>query len=445
MQKVGQQGKRAGDDTAEGMRNAKQETEGLNVSVQNLMQGQMVFNALKQVGSAFGQTLNEAAAYVQRVAEQFIATQKAMQAISAMSGVTNSDKFTLAQVQDAAAANLKPEQMKGFREAFLSAASNYVGSGPNAKLNEEESQKYQLAMAEYSVLHGIEPAAMGDFAGKALAQEKGTTTADAMMAKTGKAYATVEAASASPQHLVPGLTRVMAQGYSLAEAAPALAQLPEIAPDEESTHLLRVIQEVRELGMKGTASQYGITKGMRPAEQLSTLITNLHGRSKEGTDDETLNKLIEGITKEGIAGNTLRGLVKQGPKGLAQWQGIRDRTPEDVVARDIAAGRESDPGVTMRGEAQLALSEAERGARYANVVRLKKEAEAQLAHEGRLRRSALGRGRMAGDQQHAHVQPDAGENPTHPRTGDGSGESAVRTASGRATTHRDRYQREACR
>jgi hypothetical protein len=374
--------RKAGTEMSEAMNRARGSTLGLGDSMQGLVSGGAVLTAARQAASMFATSMTEASEYTHRVAADFLDVQKRMQAMSALVGNVNSDKATSEQIRAAMGANVKTAEMIEFRESFLSAASTYVGKGPNAKLDESESETFQVKLAEYGKLHGIPLAAMADFAGKALAQERGPTNAKDMLKKIGKSYATVEAASASPQHLIPGLTALMAGGFSLEEAAPALSQLPEIAPNEEFTHLNRVIQEVRELGMKGKAGQYGIEKGMRPAAQLTALIANLHGRTAGGTDDDVLNKLIAEITPESIAQRTLAGLVKQGPKGGQMWRDILAKTSPTIVEEDIVKGRASDAGRTMHAESQLSGQELLRGKRFADATRMKQLAEAALAKEG---------------------------------------------------------------
>jgi hypothetical protein len=349
-------------------------------TISNMVKAQVTLSTLKGVADAMNSVMKDASDYTSRVANSFITTQKAMQGIAALAGKTNTNAFTLSEIEQGAAANLKPEQFTAFRDAFLSKASNYVGDKPTAKLSAADSDKFQASLAEYAALHGVPAAEMADFAGGLLAQAPGKTDAATMTTQAGKVFATLEASSAKVGHLLPHMTRVMAQGFSATEAAPMLAQLPEIAPEEEGTHMLRLIAEVRQLSLDKKEKPFGITKGMRPAAQIEALIGNLAGRQAKGED---LDTMIQGVTKEQIAGNTLRGLVRQGPAGLKQWKDILKNTPDDQVATDILAGRQSDAGQQMHAEAQLAKEEAVRGARMTGVERLKLEATAQLTKEGR--------------------------------------------------------------
>jgi hypothetical protein len=173
---------------------------------------------------------------------------------------------------------------------------------------------------------------------------------------------------------------VMAQGFKAEEAAPTLAMMPEIAPEEESTHLLRLVSEMRRTTLEGKGGGFGMDKGKSMAANLEALVGNLSSRKAGGGD---LDEMIRGFTHEDIAANTLRGLVNKGPAGFAQWKGILERTSPTAIDDDIAAGRQSDAGKRMRADAQLELGEAERGVRKAPLEIALKEARAQLTKEGR--------------------------------------------------------------
>jgi hypothetical protein len=380
LKQVGAQGGRTGKEVKAGFDEAGTGAVNLTDSVGNLIKAQIGVGAVKQAVGAMTAEFKRAADYTQSLVENFVGIQKTMQSVAAISGKQNTNAFVVKEAQAAAAANLTPENFTAFRDAFLSKASNYVGNKPGAKLSEADSDSFQASMAEYAALHGVSTGEMAEFAGGLLAQEKGPTTAEKMKAKAGRVFSTLEASSAKVSHLLPGMTRVMAQGFSAEEAAPTLAMMPEIAPEEESTHLLRVIGEVRKLNLEGKGGAYGMTKGMTPQQQLEQLVGNLSERTSKGED---LDKLIQGVTHEDIAGNTLRGLVRQGPKGFDQWKGILKSTPDNAVDADIALGRQSDAGKIMHGEAQVALAQTEQASLKAAVEPERKLAEAEYIRSGK--------------------------------------------------------------
>jgi hypothetical protein len=380
LRRVEREGKKPGQAVAEGMKEASTEAKILGQEIAQLAAGQAALGTLKTVAGAMNDVMSAAAEHTQRVAREFVQVQKGMRDVAALAGRPSNNNVTIEEVRAGAAANLKPEDWTQFRSAFLSKASNYVGDKPTAKLSEGDAAKFQAQLAEYAQGHGVSMAEMADFAGGLLAQEKGPTTAAAMSAKAGKVFSTLEASSAKVGHLLPFMTMTMAQGLSAEEAAPTLAQLPEIAPNEEGTHLLRVLNELRQANLEGKSSAFGVTKGMGMQQQLETVVGSLRARSDRGED---LDKMLMEITHESIAQNTLRGFVNQGPEGFRQWQGILNATPDDAMAKDIQAGRHTDLGKRMHAEAQLALKQAESGSKRTGADLLRIEAEAQLEGEGR--------------------------------------------------------------
>ena len=85
---------------------------------------------------------------------------------------------------------------------------------------------------------------MADTIGGMLAQEKGKTTSQEMIAKLGKVYAGLEASSTDPEKLMQGMTELMAAGFTAEDAAATIAQMPEIAPGQEATYLQRTTMEL---------------------------------------------------------------------------------------------------------------------------------------------------------------------------------------------------------
>lgn len=334
----------------------------MTAAMVGLQSGQAV---IRSIGSEY----QRSAEYITSMAKDFIVLQKTMQSVAAITGNKNSNAFTVSEATAGAAANLVPEQWTSFRDSFMAKASNYVGDKKSARLNDTESAKFQASMAEYAVDHGVPLGEMADFAGGLLAQEKGPTTAAAMTSKAGKVFATLEASSKKVSGLLPGMTRIMAQGFTAEEAAPKLAMMPEIAPDEESTHLLRAINEIRQVANEGKGDQFGMEKGMSPNQKLEAVVGNLHKRSQKNgkIDDEKLDSLLMQLTPETITQNTLRGLVNKGPEGMNQWKAILAGTPDNIVQTDIASARQTDAGKVRSAEAQQALSRVKRGAEFASA------------------------------------------------------------------------------
>jgi hypothetical protein len=386
LRRVAQQGEATGKQVAagaqrgaKGLKDAGDEAAGFGDQLLNLAKGQMALATVQQLAGAISDTMQHAAEFVRTAVGHFADLQKQLQGIAALSGRPNTNEFTVEQAQLAEKANLKPEQLKEFREAFLSRASNYVGKGPNAKLTDEEGEQVVQSAAEYAAQHGVSQSEMGGFIGGLLAQKRGKTTAAEMKAEAGKVFATLEASSAPVAHLLPAMTRVQAQGFSPAGAASLIAQLPEIRPEEEASSALRVASEVRRNMLEGKGEQFGIKAGANIETALDQVIENLAARQKKGED---LDKMLRAFSHEEIAQQTMRGLVMQGPEGRATWKGLIERTPANALEQSIEAGRQTDAGRRMARESQAAAAEIERGAVFDRAQAVLDEAKTRLTREG---------------------------------------------------------------
>ncbi len=120
------------------------------------------------------------------------------------------------------------------------------------------------------------------------------------------------------------MTRTMAQGFSAEEAAPTLAMMPEIAPEEEGTYLLRGVASLREKllddakaekhgkaieGVK--AADLGLKKGQTSYEMLQAAVANLKERQKKGED---LDELLAEIAPEQISQRACAAWSTKGPR-----------------------------------------------------------------------------------------------------------------------------------
>jgi hypothetical protein len=378
---AGTSGQKSGQAIASGMHQAADATQKVENSVRatgseigNLMKAQMGLHALKGVVASFGDEWKRVAEEVGRTSKEFQAFRESLQGVSALSGQQNTNQFAAAEIERAERAHVTPKEMKDFRDAFLSKASLYVGEGPDAKLNTKDADEFQEYLSEYSKLKGVSQQEMAGFAGGLLAQQKGPTTAAEMKARAGKAFATLEASSAPVSHLLPGMTRVMAQGLSAEEASRTLAALPEVAPEEESTHLLRVLAEIRRNNVEGKSGAFGIQEGQSPQQQLETLVGNLRQRS--GGNQKELDRLLREFTHEDIAANTLRGMVNQ--VNFDQWRQVQEAVPADQLERTIKEGRQSDAGKQYAVSSRHAVEQARMGMRNDELTRRRQIAETEL-------------------------------------------------------------------
>src|ERR1035438_7440288 len=249
--KVGAAGKKAGDDVEEGAKKAKKGLDGaaggagdFTNSLLKVATGQAALQMVGKVAGSITEVMTEAAEYTRRLAKEFGALQEQMQSISSIAGKKNSNEFVASEVKKGEAANLTPQEWTDFRTKFMAKASMYVGDAPTSKMSTEDSDELQAKSAEFAKGKGISSGSMANLVGGMLAQEKGKTTAKAMMIKLGKVYAGLEASSTDPEQLMAEMTELMAAGYTAEKGAATIAAMPEIAPGQEATYLQRTGMEL---------------------------------------------------------------------------------------------------------------------------------------------------------------------------------------------------------
>ncbi len=197
-------------------------TRSVGSEVADLMKVQFGLGALKSVGMAVVGQFNEASQKIEAMAKQFQKLRSDMNAVASLSGDTNTNKFTLKEIDAAQKANVTPQEFKQFREGFLSKASAYIGDDEGSRMTAEEAEKFQGTMAELAKKKGISESDMAQFAGGLLASTKGKTNAADLTARAGGVLNALEASSTDVKELLPKMIRVQAQGLSAEEAAPLL-------------------------------------------------------------------------------------------------------------------------------------------------------------------------------------------------------------------------------
>lgn len=370
---------------------ASKEVEGLGSSIgraggelATLIKAQMGLGAIKGIAQAIGSEWNRIADEIGKASREWQQFRQSLQGIAALEGKGNTNAFAASEVDRAERARVTPQEARQFREAFLAKASLYVGEGANAKLSSKDADELQVALMEYAKDKGVSQEEMAGFAGGLLAQEKGKTSAAAMKEKAGKVFATLEASSAPVAHLLPMMTRAQAQGFSAEEASQTLAMMPEIAPEEEGTYLLRAVSALRERVQKGEGGKFGLKKGMTPYQILTTAVSNIRARQAKGEDlDDLLTAATGG---EEVSGKALRGLVNQGPEGFARWRGVMDKVSKTQLQDTILAERKTESGRQRHVDSVLAAERARLGIRNDTVERRRQIAEAELLKGGELER-----------------------------------------------------------
>jgi hypothetical protein len=352
----------------------------LGTEIGGLVKAQLTLAAVKQVASAFADSMNQAAERAAQMSKDFVQLQKSMQGIACLAEEKHIDKFTLEEAQKAGAANATPEEFVGLRKSFLAKASLYIGEGPSSKLSAADAEEVQRTAAQYASQKGISQQEMGGFIGGLLAQEKGPTTAEAFKKKIGAVFSALEASSTKVVQLLPDIMRVEAAALSAEQSASLLAQMPEIGPGEESTYVLRAVEELREKRNKGEGEKFGLIQGQHAYQMIQAVVKNLEERQAK---DEDLEKLLIELTPDRISRRAIRGLLEQGgTKGLERWKGLVENAPADALDKTIEEGRHTNAGRHRAREVWHQLPESERGAYQAPAQDIVKEAKTRLIKEG---------------------------------------------------------------
>ncbi len=289
-------GKEAGDETAKGLQKA-------HTGLQTL----------RWVVGGIGSDFNAMAQKIQDSAKQFQQLRAAMQEIAALSRKEDTRRFTSQAVEKGPKASLKAEELKQFREAFLEGGSLDLGEGPSAKMTEEAAGRSPCAMAEYAQQHGVDQQQMGEFSASLPAQQKGRTSANEMIARASQIFSTLEAASAPPSHLIPGLTELHAQGLTGEEAAQIIASMLEIAPGQEATRVQRTVMEIQEKLAKDQieGADYGIKENLSPHQRLKGVVETVRMQQAPGGKNP---KAILVTGGDSVSRSTHEGLVEPGTR-----------------------------------------------------------------------------------------------------------------------------------
>lgn len=386
LRDVGRAGKQAGDDVKEGMDHAGGGIKSAGQELKSFLQAQMGLSAAKNLATALGDEYRKVSEEIARASKEFQAFRQSLQGVASLTGQQNTNKFVESEIQRAQKANVTPEEMKQFRDSFLAKASLYVGEGKDAKLSTKDADEFQQYLSEYAKQKGVSQQEMAGFGGGLLAQQKGKTTAAEMKKQAGKVFATLEASSAPVAHLLPAMTRAQAAGFSANEASQVLSMMPEIAPEEESTYMLRAVSALRETTQKGKGDKLGLKKGMDPYKLLTTAVENIKKRQAAGEDLDDL--ITEATHGEEVSGRALKGLVGQGPEGFARWKRLQEEVPDNQLEQTIQEGRKSDAGRQYAVDAAKAAERARMGMRNDAIARRRDIAETELMKSGAFERPA---------------------------------------------------------
>jgi hypothetical protein len=386
-------GKKAGDEIAGGMEKADKASKKAADSAGSLLNAfagigiaRQRLDLVMQVSRGIGESMNRAAEFTEKCAEQFITIQKTMQGIAALSNKQNTNQFTLEQVQKAAGANLTPKDFVSSKEKFLEKSKINIGPGKN--ISEEEADKYVAAVAEWAKLNRVDQSEAAELTGTLLNQQKGPTNAADMTAKAGKVFETLwSGGKGVGGQQITGFNRLVGQGMSAEEAAPAMAMMASLGVgrnDAQSLMALRADIHRLEVDKKktGEAGKFGIGGDQTETQKIIAVVATLRDQTGASVDRKRLDALLDEITSDKMGQRVLRSLVEKEPRYAEKFQNVYETTPDDRLEKQIEAGRQSSAGRVMRTEAHLKGVAAGMAVKFTDVEDLKKEAEARLTEWG---------------------------------------------------------------
>jgi len=364
----------------EALDKSRSSLQGVNTEVATLIKTQMAIGAVKGIASAVGDEWRRVADDIGKASREWQQFRQSLSGVASLSKQQNTNAFAKAEVDRAERARVTPQEAKEFRKEFLAKASLYVGEGQDSRLGTADADEVQTKLMEFAKDKEVSQKDMAGFVGGLLAQTKGKTNAKDLLARAGKVFGGLEESSVDVSHLLPMTTMAMAQGFSPEESAQTLAMMPEIAPGQEGTYMLRAVEALRTRVQKGEGEEFGLKKGMKPYEILTTAVQNIKDRAAKGEDVEDLIK--EATHGERVSGKALRGMIDQGPEAFARWRRVVEDIPEDQVQRIIESERTTESGLQRAVDSRKAVEQARMGLRGDTVERRRQIAETELTAGG---------------------------------------------------------------
>jgi len=370
LKTVGDAGRKAGDDIYSAFRKAGKGAEEAKESTASMMVEMLKAEGVSKgmeliagAGEAIGETMEKAAEHAKELALEFMAIQKQMQEIAAMTGHKPTTEFTAQEIKKAAAVGVIPEEWIATKKAFAGQAQAFIGQGPGKKMTEPEAEAFQGDIAAFAKAKGVEPGALGEMAGGMLAQEKGPVTAKEMAAKLGKVYGTLEGAGGAPTERLAGLQKLTALGYTAEGAAQTLAMMKQVAPHREAFALQSIQMGIEEGLTKGTiGTRQGVKEGMDPREEMKALATFLHAKAERGRTPQErqaiLNREAAEMVTQPKSKMYLARLGELGPAAFEQAEARTAAVPADEIQQRVEEHRRGTLGKREKTLAELAAARA---------------------------------------------------------------------------------------
>lgn len=331
--------------------------------------------SVHQIVTSMGEEFKRSAEYVASTAKEFANVRQALQQVAALRGETNSNQFTLGQLDRASEAGLLPDEWRRAQEAFLNPAGAQVGDQPGAKMSVAEAETYQMRVARLARSKGIDPSLAMEAAGSILEQSKGHLTPSQAMAEFNPGFSVLEKSRIDLGRAMPMMSQLVSHGgMSFSEAAQLLAIVAPASPGQEAVGVEGALRALEEMQISGKGKEFGVTAEMRKPDALKAFAQNIAGREKAlkaaGKSDEEIEvEIARQLKTANIAGDIrerrglIRGIVRQGIElgGFERYEAVAKRAG---ASADIEAVREferSDAGQSARSKAILEIETARAG------------------------------------------------------------------------------------
>ena len=192
LHQVGTEGKKAGDQVAQGMGGAGAATKNFGGELAGLMKAQIGLAVIKQAAVAISDQYRDASQHVMQMAKEFQALRRSMQEVATLRGEANTSKFTLAEAEKAQQFNLTPQERQAAQAEFLNFAGAQIGNEQGKKLTGEQAEEFSSRIAVMMKSAGYAPAAGMMLGGSILQQKKGPQNVNALMKEFSTAFNVME-------------------------------------------------------------------------------------------------------------------------------------------------------------------------------------------------------------------------------------------------------------
>lgn len=388
LKKLSEEGKEAGEKTADGLREADSAGASFAATIGDLVTHQG-YQIAKDAAAAMAQGYKEAGEYIKEIAKEYTDLRATMQEIAALQGKDNTGSFTGDQAKAAAAAGLKPEEWVGFQSSFQASAGAFL-EGDGARMNEADAQEYQQRLAAFAKARGVDAGQVAKLGGSILQFAEGPVSVDDAITQFGRAFKTMEIAPGDLGSLLGDTNKVMAQGASADEASQLLHLGTLFNPGGEENSIRRALTGLNRNIMAGAGEDLGgVDASMSPLQKIETAARALAARRDAGDD---LDEMLAEYFPEQMEGLAMKGFINRGvdDRGFERVRGFNAETADDFAATAVEDYQKTDAGRFAGEEAKLAAARILRGEDYKGSEQAKLEAKRQLTEEGAFEQYGVG-------------------------------------------------------